>query len=155
VAQQAKADAFRVEAEAARPGEGRVYAAPHLALHFIPHLPLSALEAPLGGAAATEGQAAISALDMDFSSCGSDRARSQPDKVIIGTKKAAYNLKTRRLASNFFLPAASSYHEVLTVAQLDKACVVCAEAGAIRPDEGLCHAAPCPPPPPPSATSPT
>jgi len=46
----------------------------------------------------------------------------------------------RRFASPLFLPAASSYHEVLTVAQLDKADAACAEADAAHPDEGFCHA---------------
>jgi hypothetical protein len=48
----------------------------------------------------------------------------------------------RRLASPLFLPAASSYHEVFTVAQLDKADAASAEADGTRPDEGLCRAAP-------------
>jgi hypothetical protein len=58
-------------------------------------------------------------------SCGFDRARSRPAKIIKGTKKVASYPKARcspqslarRLASPFFLPAASSYHEVLAVAQ--------------------------------------
>ena len=62
---------------------------------------------------------------MDGSSCGFGRFRSRPAKIIKGTKKAAFYPKirysaksfARRLASPFFLPAASSYHEVLTVAQ--------------------------------------
>ena len=37
----------------------------------------------------------------------------------------------RRLASPLFLPAVSSYHELLTVAQLDKAGNACAEADII------------------------
>ena len=48
----------------------------------------------------------------------------------------------RRLASAFFLPAASSYHEVLTVAQQADSNAARAEAEASRPDEGFCHAAP-------------
>jgi hypothetical protein len=48
----------------------------------------------------------------------------------------------RRLAPPFFLPAASSYHEVLTAAQLYKADAACAEADAARRDEGFCHATP-------------
>jgi hypothetical protein len=46
---------------------------------------------------------------------------------------------SRRLALLLFLPTASSYHEVFTVAQLDKADAACAEAYAARPDEGFCH----------------
>jgi hypothetical protein len=55
------------------------------------------------------------------------RPRPQrPAKIIKATKKVAYYPKTRcspqssarRLASPFFLPAASSYHEVLAVAVL-------------------------------------
>jgi predicted nucleic acid-binding Zn ribbon protein len=70
----------------------------------------------LGGAGAAKEQGALSALDKDFSSCGFDRARSLPAKIFKGAKKAAYYPKTRcsprslarRLASPFFLPAASS-----------------------------------------------
>jgi hypothetical protein len=70
----------------------------------------------LGGAAAAEGQDAINALDMDGSSCGFDRVRSRPATTIKDANKAAYYPKTRcspqslarRLASPFFLPAASS-----------------------------------------------
>jgi hypothetical protein len=40
------------------------------------------------------------------------------------------------------LPAASSHHEILTVAQQAKADAACAEANAARPVEGFCHAAP-------------
>jgi hypothetical protein len=62
---------------------------------------------------------------MNGGSCGFDRARSHPAKIIKGTKMAAYYPKARcflqglarQIASPFFLPAASSYHEVLTVAQ--------------------------------------
>jgi hypothetical protein len=82
----------------------------------------------LGGAAAAEGQGAVYALEMDGSSRGFDRACSCPAKIIKGAKKAAYYPKTRfflqslarRLASPFFLPAASSYHKVLAVAQRQK-----------------------------------
>jgi hypothetical protein len=98
----------------------------------------------LGGAAAAEGQDAANALDMDERSCGFDRVGSRPAKIIKSQKKAAYYPKTRcsprslarRLASPFFLPAASSYHEVLTVAQHAKANAARAEAGAARPGEG-------------------
>jgi hypothetical protein len=70
----------------------------------------------LGGAAAAKGQGALNALDKDCSSCGFDRARSLPAKIFKGAKKKAYCPKTRyspqslarRLASPFFLPAASS-----------------------------------------------
>jgi hypothetical protein len=99
---------------------------------------------------------------MDCSSCGFDCARSCPAKIIKGAKKAAFCPKARHspksLArrSPFFLPAASSYQEVLTVAQLDKADAACAEADAARLDEGFCHASPrlslfrlLPPPKPP------
>jgi hypothetical protein len=104
----------------------------------------------LGGAAAAKGQSAINALDMGRSSFGFDRVRSRPAKIIKGAKKAAYYPKilhspqnlARRLASSFFLPAASSYHEVLTVAQQAESNAARAEAEASRPDEGFCHAAP-------------
>jgi hypothetical protein len=87
---------------------------------------------------------------MDGSSCGLGCVRSCPAKVIKGAKKAAHYPKTwgvpqsvsRRLASPHFLPAASSYYEVLTAAHLDKAGAACAEADAARPDEGFFHAAP-------------
>jgi hypothetical protein len=42
----------------------------------------------------------------------------------------------RRLKPPFFLPVASSYHEVLTVAQQAKANAARAEAEAARPGEG-------------------
>jgi hypothetical protein len=45
------------------------------------------------------------------------------------------------LASPLFLPAASSYNDVLTVAQLDKADATCTEADAARPNQGFFHAA--------------
>jgi hypothetical protein len=97
----------------------------------------------LGGAAAVEGQDAANALNMDGSSCGFDRARSRSAKTINGAKKAAYYPKTRffpqslaqRLASPFFLPAASLYYEVLAVAQQAKANAACVEAEAARPEE--------------------
>jgi hypothetical protein len=64
--------------------------------------------------------------------------------IIKGAKKAAYYPKTRcsskslarRFAPPFFLPAASSYHEVLTVTQQAKANAARAEAEASRPGEG-------------------
>jgi hypothetical protein len=70
----------------------------------------------LGGAAAEEGLDAVNALDMDGSSCDFDRVGSRPATTIEGVKKAVYYPKTRcspqslarRLASPFFLPAASS-----------------------------------------------
>jgi hypothetical protein len=91
------------------------------------------------------GQDAAYALGMGGSSCCFDRARSRPAKFIKGTKKAAYYSKTRcspqslarRLASPFFLPAASSYHEVLAVAQHAKANAARAEAEAFLPWCGL------------------
>jgi len=46
------------------------------------------------------------------------------------------------LASPLFLSVTSSYHEALTVAQLNKADAACTEADAARPDEEFCHAAP-------------
>jgi hypothetical protein len=49
----------------------------------------------LGGAAGTEGQDAANALSMDGSSCGFDRVRSRPTKIIKSTKKATYYPKTR------------------------------------------------------------
>jgi hypothetical protein len=83
---------------------------------------------------------------MDGSSCGIDRicTRSRQAKIIKSTKKAAFYPKTRfspqslarRIASPLFLPAASSYHEVLTVAQQAKANAARAEADAARPGEG-------------------
>jgi hypothetical protein len=114
------------------------------------YLPLSVLAALLGGAAAAEGQGAVNALGMDRSSCGFDRVHSRPAIAIKGAKKAAYYPKirhspqslARHLASPLFLPAAASYHEVLAVAQLDKADAACAEADAARPYKGFCHAAP-------------
>jgi hypothetical protein len=105
----------------------------------------------LGGAAAAEGQNTLNALDMDCNSCGFDRARCRPAKSIKGAKKAAFYPKTRhspqssarRLASPLFLlPVASSYAEVVTVAQLDKADAARADAEAARPVEGFCHVAP-------------
>jgi hypothetical protein len=101
---------------------------------------------------------------MDGSSCGFNRVRSRLLKIIKGTKKAAYYKRmlhspkslARRLALSLFLPTASSYHEALAVAQLDKADAACAEAGIDRPDGGFFRAAPClfilrplPPPQPP------
>jgi hypothetical protein len=86
---------------------------------------------------------------MDGSSCGFDRVRSRPAKIIKDVTKAAYYSKirhtpqslARRLASPLFLPTALSYHEFLVVAQLDKAGAVRAEADAAHPDEEFCHAA--------------
>jgi hypothetical protein len=49
----------------------------------------------LGGAAAAEEHGAVNALGMDLSSCGFDRVRSRPVKIIKGMKKAAYYPKTR------------------------------------------------------------
>jgi hypothetical protein len=49
---------------------------------------------------------------------------------------------TWRLKPPLFLPAASPYHEVLAVAQLDKADAACAEADAACLGEEFCHAAP-------------
>ena len=80
---------------------------------------------------------------MDGSSCGFDCAHSRPVRIIKGAKKAAYNpivwnspqRLARRLASPLFLPVASSYNEVLTVAQLDKADAACAGADTARPDK--------------------
>jgi hypothetical protein len=77
----------------------------------------------LGRAAAAKEQGAVNALGMDYSRCGFKRARSRPAKIVKGAKKEAYYPKARwspqslarRLASLFFLPAASPYHEVLTV----------------------------------------
>jgi len=97
-----------------------------------------------------EGQGALNALDMDFRSCSFDCARSRPAKTIKSTKKAAYipTIKNspqslaRRLASPLFLPGASSYNEILTVAQLDRADAACAKADATCPDEGFYQAAP-------------
>jgi hypothetical protein len=49
----------------------------------------SVLAAPLGGAAAAEGQGALNALNMNYSSCDYDRVRSRPAKTIKGSKKKA------------------------------------------------------------------
>jgi hypothetical protein len=43
----------------------------------------------LGGAAAAEGQGALNALNMNYSSCDYDRVRSRPAKTIKGSKKKA------------------------------------------------------------------
>jgi hypothetical protein len=101
-----------------------------------------------------EGQGALNALKTDCSSSGFGRVRSRPAKILKGAKKAAYCPKTRglpqssarRLASPLFLPTAWSYHEVLEVAQLDKAGAARAMTYAARPDEGFCHARSTPPP---------
>jgi hypothetical protein len=98
----------------------------------------------LSEAAAAQGQGAVNALGMDRTSCGFGRVRSRTAKIIKSAKKAAYYLKTRcspqslarRLAPPFFLPAASSYHEVLTVAQQAKVNAARAEADAACPGEG-------------------
>jgi hypothetical protein len=89
----------------------------------------------LGGAAAAEGRGG--------SSCGFDRARCRPASIIKGTKKAAYYSQmrhstqslARRLASPFFLPAASSCIEFFTVAQQAKDNGARAEAEPARPGE--------------------
>ena len=78
--------------------------------------------------AAAEGQDAANELDMDESSCGFDIAHNRPATIIKGSNYAAYYPKARhspqslarRLASPLFPLAASQYHEVLTMAQLDK-----------------------------------
>jgi hypothetical protein len=89
-----------------------------------------------------ERQDAANALSMVDGSCGFVRVHSCPAKFIKGAKKVANYPKTRRspqssarrLSSPFFLPAASSYHEV--VAQHSKANAARAEAEAVRPSEG-------------------
>jgi hypothetical protein len=98
----------------------------------------------LGGAAAVAGQGAVNALEIDGSRCGFERVRSRPTKVTEGAKKAANypnaqcspQSLARRLASPFFLPAASSYHEVLALAKQAKAYAARAEAEAARPGGG-------------------
>jgi hypothetical protein len=98
----------------------------------------------LGGAAAAKRQDTVYTLGMDGSSCGFDRARSRPVKVIKGTKKGAYYPKARRcpqslarrLASPFFLPAASSCHQVLALAQQAKANAAHAETEVYRAGVG-------------------
>jgi hypothetical protein len=98
----------------------------------------------LGGAAAAKRQDTDYTLGMDGSSCGFDRARSRPAKVIKGAKKAVYYPRARRcpqclarrLASTFFLPAASSYHQVLALAQQAKANAAHAETEVSRVGEG-------------------
>jgi hypothetical protein len=94
----------------------------------------------LWAAAAAERQVAVNVLDMDESSCRFGCARSCSVKIIKGAKKAARYPKTRcspqslarRLASSLFLPAASSYHEVLTLTQQAKTNAARAEAEAAR-----------------------
>ena len=67
VAQQAKANAARAEAEAARPGEG--FFMQRRVKPFISFLtPFSVLATPLGGAAAAEGRGSLNPLGMDCSS---------------------------------------------------------------------------------------
>ena len=91
--------------------------------------------------AAAEGQDAANELDMDENSCGFDIAHNRPATIIKGLKNTAYYPKARhspqslarRLASPLFLPAASSYHEVLTVAHQ-------AEANAARALAKAAHA---------------
>jgi hypothetical protein len=81
---------------------------------------------------------------MGGSSSGFERARSRPANVIKGAKKESCHPKARcspqrlarRLASPFFLQAASPYHEVFTVARQANANSACAEAEAARPGEG-------------------
>jgi len=51
-------------------------------------------------------------------------------------KKCSPESLARRLALPFFLPAASSYHEVFAVAQQAKADFTRAKVKAARPDEG-------------------
>ena len=65
LSQQAKANAARAEVEAARPGEGPFYVAPHLACHPFPLLHLFVLAASFGGLAAAEGLGALNPLEMD------------------------------------------------------------------------------------------
>jgi hypothetical protein len=94
----------------------------------------------LGGAAAAKGQGALNALGMEFSGCGFGRVSSRPAMIIKGMKKAAFYQKiqhslrslARRLAFPLFLPAASSYHQVLTAVQLNKANAACAEADELE-----------------------
>ena len=66
--------------------------------------------------------------------------RRRPTTQRCGTLRSL----ARRLASPFFLPATTSYHEVLTVAQQAESNAARTEAEASRPDEGFCHAAPRP-----------
>jgi hypothetical protein len=70
----------------------------------------------LNGAVLAKGQAALNAFDMDCGSCGFDRARSHPAKIIKGAKKAEYYRRReaprqalrRQPRLRLFLPAASS-----------------------------------------------
>ena len=104
----------------------------------------------MGEAAAAKGQGAINALDIDGSSFGFDRVRSRPAKIIKGAKKAAYYPKmryvplglARRLASPLFLPATTSYHEVLTVAQHAESNAARSEAEAAHLGKGQLYGAP-------------
>jgi hypothetical protein len=85
MAQQTKANAARAEAEAARPGKGKFYSAPRLALHPFPRSFLCNSRAfwRSGGGGGTRRP------------CGFDRARSRLAKIIKGAKKAAYYPKMR------------------------------------------------------------
>jgi hypothetical protein len=86
LAQEAKTNAARAEAEAARPGEGWFYVALRLALRPFPHsfLCLSRAFGRNGGGGGTPPMRSAC-----FSSCcGFDRARRRPAKIIKGTKKA-------------------------------------------------------------------
>jgi hypothetical protein len=81
---------------------------------------------------------------MNRSNCGFGRVRSRLAKIIKGVKEASYYPKTRcfpqslarRLSPPFFLPAASSYHEILKLGQQAKANAARAEAEAARPGDG-------------------
>jgi hypothetical protein len=123
---------------------------PRLALHPFPHSFLC-LSRAFGRSGGGGGTRRLEALDMDCSNSGFDRACSHPARIVKGAKTVAYypDMKhsaksfARRLALPFFLPVASSYREVLAVAQLDKAGAACAEARTARLDEGFRHAAPC------------
>jgi hypothetical protein len=105
----------------------------------------------LGGAAETEGKTPLPRLTwMEAAAASTAPAVARP-RSSRARKKAAYYPKmrrspqslARRLALPFFLPAATSNHEVLTVRQQAKYNAARAEAEASRPDEGSCHAAQC------------
>jgi hypothetical protein len=81
VAQQAKSNVARAEAEAPRPGESEFYAALRLALRPF-FAPFSVLASPLGGTAAAEGHDAVSALGMDGSSCGFNYQGHEEDALL-------------------------------------------------------------------------
>jgi len=74
---KAKANAARAEAETARPGEGKFYAALRLALYTFPHS-FFCLSSAFGRSGGGGGTRRPERADMDCSSCSFDLARSRP-----------------------------------------------------------------------------